>query len=111
MTFDVLEAFFKGWGALLLGAVGTFLGARAEWRTRREHRWKVEDRKRQEDARAAEEARIAWCKERQIELEVDGHLPIEFDDIENAIWGHDNGYFVLNSSSVGSRSISRKRRY
>lgn len=110
MTLDVLVDFFKGWGALLLGAVGSFLGIRSEWRSRKEHRWKEEDRKRVEEARAAEDARIAWCKEMQLDLEAREFFEVDFDDLEKARWGNDNGYFHLNDKIPGTYMLHRRTR-
>jgi len=111
MTADALAMFLKGWGALLLGSVGTILGLRAELRSRREHRWKVEDRRKQEAREAAEAERLAWCREMQKALEANPNNPVLLaaDKLEWATWG-DGQYFRLNTDMPGEPLLVRLRR-
>jgi hypothetical protein len=95
---DSLVVFLRGWGALLLGAIGTILGVRSELRSRKEHRWKAEDRHRLEAERALEAERLAWCRAMQLALEARPDEPVHIgaDKLEWARWG-DGQHFRLNA--------------
>jgi len=110
-----LVKFLTSWGALLLGAIGTFLGLRAELRARKEFRWKEEDRKREEAQRLEDDARLKWCEEQRDKLVGEKHGPgrnqlgipltVPLEKMQWATWGEQQRYFKAVPHPLGTEVV------
>jgi hypothetical protein len=113
-----------GAASLLLGTIGTVLGLRAEWRSRKEHRWKEEEFKwkneeqrrrdaeweRTEARRLEQEACIAWGRGIVMRLEEgSNYIDVEQGKMEWARRCEKSGLFSVNSLLPGHGKITHSR--
>jgi len=97
--------FLTSWGALLLGAIGTFLGVRSELRSRREHGWKREEHEREEAQREEEAARARWCDEQRAKLLAGQSVRVPPEKMQWAMWGEQQRYFKAVPHPLGTEVV------